>query len=696
MGNGRAQFSFELELQIRILHDIYEFHGIPDLERERDAHTLRSRTHAEGAEFLSKTLPMLWTHILDATITRRFKSPSCFKRAKGSQLPRLFYGLCKTVFSDGGYFVGDDAEIGMFHLSQICNGWKKYDFGKKLDDLPFLYEYLADERVLAGCPLTEQALEYLPYSHQDHFLMGVAKEAQNVVFQIFGQFTRAEVMAQKPKPGSGADADHTDLHQRIQPMAYYPHLDSYFDYNDIYCCSHNHSCDHWEPDDGNIKSAFVGIFDRTYRDLMSRPHGTTNTLAVPKDSRKLRIISAEPAEYMFYQQAIRRFMVSVLEVSCPLTRGHVNFSDSSINGKLALEGSLSSKWATIDVSKASDFVTTEKVKFLFQRCALLQALLATRSEMTTVDIGEDDNVIVKLAKFAPMGSAVTFPVEATVFFAIAVAAQVCAGASIGQAASSTYVYGDDIIVEGRYASWVIRGLESFGFKVNKSKSFIAGNFRESCGVDAYQGIDITPVKFKTRFIPVKQAKPKKIKGKLRKPDKGKRRRKFINAQAMVAWLDYERAMRLNGYRRATAYIRSRLDAEAKGVYQIPYATARSALLGHYAPSVQHAAVRNAQVIKKSKDIERPRCRMGGPKGFITDIENLALPWYDTDFVKGYVLCPVEIKRKMSGWHRLFRHVIAVSTYRSNYFFNDAAQRTDVYTVKDAVMLKRSLVPQSGW
>jgi hypothetical protein len=44
-------------------------------------------------------------------------------------------------------------------------------------------------------------------------------------------------------------------------------------------------------------------------------------------------------------------------------------------------------------------------------------------------------------------------------------------------------------------------LNQFGFKVNTHKSFWKGNFRESCGMDAYSGIDVTPT-YMRRLLPV--------------------------------------------------------------------------------------------------------------------------------------------------------------------------------------------------
>lgn len=59
------------------------------------------------------------------------------------------------------------------------------------------------------------------------------------------------------------------------------------------------------------------------------------------------------------------------------------------------------------------------------------------------------------------------------------------------------VYGDDVIVPAEYAERAIVVLESFGLKVNRDKSYTRGLFRESCGVDAFNGFNVTPLRLRT-------------------------------------------------------------------------------------------------------------------------------------------------------------------------------------------------------
>jgi hypothetical protein len=96
--------------------------------------------------------------------------------------------------------------------------------------------------------------------------------------------------------------------------------------------------------------------------------------------------------------------------------------------------------------------------------------------------------------YAPMGNATTFPVQSLVFWAICVASLQRQGFHQPGAA---FVFGDDIIIPSKQTPGVIEDLESFGLLVNRTKSFWRGAFRESCGVDAFNGVNTTPIRWKT-------------------------------------------------------------------------------------------------------------------------------------------------------------------------------------------------------
>lgn len=127
--------------------------------------------------------------------------------------------------------------------------------------------------------------------------------------------------------------------------------------------------------------------------------------------------------------------------------------------------------------------------------------MATRSSKAEVP----GHGVITLTKFASMGSALCFPIEAMVFLtAVYVGIEQELNRHITRKdvlslAGSVRVYGDDIIVPAEYVRSVIRVLESLGFKVNNDKSFWNGKFRESCGGDYYAGEDVTPVRVRRLF-----------------------------------------------------------------------------------------------------------------------------------------------------------------------------------------------------
>jgi hypothetical protein len=123
---------------------------------------------------------------------------------------------------------------------------------------------------------------------------------------------------------------------------------------------------------------------------------------------------------------------------------------------------------------------------------------------------EDDSDIILLRKFATQGSAVTFPVQTIVYTLLALwAVALSTGQkdfeSLAQLAPQVRVFGDDIIVPVDAYPVLRRLLSSVRLVVNESKSFAHGKFRESCGMDAYNGEDVTPAYFRQVYSPAPES-----------------------------------------------------------------------------------------------------------------------------------------------------------------------------------------------
>jgi hypothetical protein len=97
-----------------------------------------------------------------------------------------------------------------------------------------------------------------------------------------------------------------------------------------------------------------------------------------------------------------------------------------------------------------------------------------------------------------MGNATTFPLQSLVFLGFALAATLLSEGKLPTAREirklrgRVQVYGDDIIVPSHAYPFLVDALGYFDLKVNFGKSFPTGNFRESCGLDAFRGEDVTP------------------------------------------------------------------------------------------------------------------------------------------------------------------------------------------------------------
>ena len=219
-------------------------------------------------------------------------------------------------------------------------------------------------------------------------------------------------------------------------------------------------------------------------------------ISVPKTLKTPRIIAMEPVSMQYAQQAISRRIVEGIERDDNLSP-LIGFSDQKPNQLLAQIGSRDGTLATLDLSEASDRVSNQLVLELFSdHGALTGAVQGSRSTHADV-LGHG---VVPLTKFASMGSALCFPVEAMVFLTIiALCWERRSGSrfthhDVKLMASQVRVYGDDLIVPVDLARPVSEALEAYGLKVNASKSFSTGRFRESCGGDYYAGVWVTPIR----------------------------------------------------------------------------------------------------------------------------------------------------------------------------------------------------------
>lgn len=195
---------------------------------------------------------------------------------------------------------------------------------------------------------------------------------------------------------------------------------------------------------------------------------------VPKDAKKDRGICVEPLLNTYVQKGIGAVIRNRLA-----SFGIDLNVQSEVNSDLASKA-YRCQLATIDLEAASDSVSLEVVRELLPP-RWFELLSLARCNFTLID-GE----YVELEKFSSMGNAYTFELESLLFWAIVRAVVPSSEHTMCS------VFGDDIIVPQAHASELVDTLNFFGFKVNASKSFLAGSFFESCGTDWFLGTNVRP------------------------------------------------------------------------------------------------------------------------------------------------------------------------------------------------------------
>jgi len=231
---------------------------------------------------------------------------------------------------------------------------------------------------------------------------------------------------------------------------------------------------------------------------------SSRMVAVPKSYSKPRLIAAEPGANQFCQQNLWHYFGD--RTSDSWLGGFVRFRDQSLNQNLCSIGASDGTLATVDLSAASDRVTCHFVGQLFRsNPRLLRALRSTRTRFVEQTLTPRVPRLIALRKFSTMGNACTFPVESLAFLSVAIAAVLtvrrlkASPQNVKDLIGQVAVFGDDIVIPVDSRELFVDALEVFHFKVNAGKSYWTGKFRESCGVDSFGGVNVTPAYWKTIY-----------------------------------------------------------------------------------------------------------------------------------------------------------------------------------------------------
>lgn len=218
---------------------------------------------------------------------------------------------------------------------------------------------------------------------------------------------------------------------------------------------------------------------------------------VPKNVDTERAICVEPSINMFFQLGLETVLRDRLTKLWNVELG----AQPDLNRILARIGSRDGNFATLDLSSASDLISTRLCELLLPEY-VYQTLLELRVSNTTIP---DFGLKVDLGMISTMGNGFTFPIMTILLSCIVRACYTYLGVPIRDnprygaqvlAPGNWAVFGDDIIVVREAYDLVVETIERFGLRVNKSKSFNTGPFRESCGHDYFLGHDVRGVYLK--------------------------------------------------------------------------------------------------------------------------------------------------------------------------------------------------------
>jgi hypothetical protein len=500
----------------------------------RDLVTIQSRVEAEGVSFLTITLPnfakdferSLAIGYIDSTLFRSFR--------KCGAIPAFLRGMLSRIFDhETGRILDDssDTPILVGAIRQVCLFFKKVE-------LPCTPERdrAAVENFLQVEHLNKEFA--VPSDDYDFF----CKTSDMLWGNMLGDI-RLDMLF--PRHGPGTTAEGILGNSKYSWRTWYERLEPFFGF-----LGTAYSVSSFESEEFE-KVTFVPVQDEL----------PVKVTLVPKTLKGPRIIAIEPVCMQYTQQAVQSYLYDTIETYW-LTKGHVNFTDQSVNQLLALISSSTGQYATIDLSDASDRVLHGLAMEMF-RCNrdLSDAIESCRS---TKAVLPDGRIISPLYKFASMGSALCFPVESMYFYTICIVASLrwhnlpVTLENIFNVSRGVYVYGDDLIVPQDVAGTVLDHLRKYNCKVNDAKTFYTGKFRESCGVDAYDGIDVTP-QYLRRLRPENRQQ----------------------ARRLLSWIATANLLYLKGYFRTASFMYCICE---RILGPLPQVSPRSPALGRISPS----------------------------------------------------------------------------------------------------------------
>lgn len=440
---------------------------------DRDIKTVTARFEAEGTSFITRSLPTFGS-ALEKALDREKATPDLFTFKCRQNLPVLFGGFMELIFDRASGSMLDEPSVEAIRsLRQITLMFKKIELpcGPKETSAAFSAFVESDNQVRNW--ERDVTVDRLIDFH---------RMSQILFSSVFSAVDREiRDYALEPKHGPGATAERLVSNQKFTFPSWTRRLEDVFPF--------------WKY--ATTKSYSSEKYNRVN---MVEPEDElpVRVISVPKTLDAPRIIAIEPSCMQYMQQGIARSINT--HVNSSYLESMIGTKYQEPNQLLALQGSLTGDLATLDLSEASDRVSNLLVMTLVGGFPHLgDGIQACRSLKADVP----ENGVIDLARFASMGSALTFPIESMVFLTTVMLGierahrtRFTSIRDIVPYIGRVRVYGDDIIIPVESVSYVLYYLDLYGFKVNKGKSFWNGSFRESCGKEYFRGEDVTLCRFR--------------------------------------------------------------------------------------------------------------------------------------------------------------------------------------------------------
>lgn len=445
---------------------------------ERDWKTISSRVEHEGLSFITIVLPGFRSHF-ERSLDQKRWIPDLLGFSKSAGLPRFLGGFLNQVFDSSSLALLDEPNITAIRCIRQITG-----FASKIELETTASRNKAAIDGFIKCEIDVASWEdnVLPSMDLSDFDRMVSLLLAPTLSKIDREIYLGNVV---PKHGPGATADRRKANQKYALTSWPQRLDEMFPV-----------LEYLYPNSGWYQEAqLVDI----YEPGMELPVKIT---LVPKTMKTPRIIAVEPTAMQYVQQGILELIVNYVEED-PILRKMVSWQSQIPNQEMARQGSIDGLLATLDLSEASDRVSNALVNRMLKNFPhLSEACQRTRSTRAKLPDGK----LIELRKFASMGSALCFPIESMVFITLSLLGVARAQGVrpsrhwLKSMTGKVRTFGDDIVVPSSSAQLVSLTLSDFGLKVNTTKSFWTGEFRESCGKEYFRGSDVSITKIR-RNIP---------------------------------------------------------------------------------------------------------------------------------------------------------------------------------------------------